>query len=810
MRFAAAVAVVGLCLACCDAKAVAGGGGGGGVQGDDCTVPIAISGLGTFGYTQTGATNSFPVGASCGGNNDIWFLWTCPADGNYVFDTCAGAPFDSLLGVFFSGCGLSIIACNDDGCNLNSRLETPQLTGGESYLVQISSFFPEEFTPFGVLTISDGVSTPPTGFGQSVPFVGSNDGLGRVAFEVFVQPGTNPFDLALQVSVNTSSLGGGVIQLADDGVVPDYFESDLVFSGDYSIPLGVTPGQYTVSFTVMDGQGRSSGGTFDVLITDEPTPLNDECETATPISGTGAFEYSVGLATTSPQNMPCDQMRSDIWFRWTCTESGGYIFSTCDGYNSLDTVMEVHAGECNALEVLGCDDNSCGGGKGSAGQAEVVLGDLVAGTVYTVRIGVAPFAFVQDGVFDLTIMPVSPSPPTGFSNTDPVPVLSDGASAVTITVFVTPGENPLSTGLSVTLDGSAFGLGMLTLLDDGVAPDQAADDLVFTTAFVVSSTVPAGFYFPEFAVSDAEMRSTTNLAFVQVVEPRGACCEGSSCQVRTANACASVGGVFLGHQAPCSPGEGYTIAPGGSPFENISTTGTRLSAIDGFDDFSTSVLLPFAFPFYQSLESTLFVSTNGFVTFEGAGTTTFSNTPIPTTEAPNAALYCLWDDWVNDNGIFVETRGTIGVDRRFIVQWNNIRQFGSGGPRGTFQLALFETGRVEYRYATIGADSFGDYTVGAESTNGLSGSQYPSHLLGSGNTSLELTFVPGTSACDANPCPVDFNNDGFVEPGDLDEFITAFFSDIPEENARCDFNNDGFVEPGDLDEFITAFFEGGC
>ncbi|MGQ0628209.1 MAG: PKD domain-containing protein [Phycisphaerales bacterium] len=57
-------------------------------------------------------------------------------------------------------------------------------------------------------------------------------------------------------------------------------------------------------------------------------------------------------------------------------------------------------------------------------------------------------------------------------------------------------------------------------------------------------------------------------------------------------------------------------------------------------------------------------------------------------------------------------------------------------------------------------------------------------------------------------CAVDFNNDGFVEPGDLDEFITAYFSTDELENARCDFNNDGFVEPGDLDEFITAFFEG--
>ncbi|MGQ0628299.1 MAG: PQQ-dependent sugar dehydrogenase [Phycisphaerales bacterium] len=58
------------------------------------------------------------------------------------------------------------------------------------------------------------------------------------------------------------------------------------------------------------------------------------------------------------------------------------------------------------------------------------------------------------------------------------------------------------------------------------------------------------------------------------------------------------------------------------------------------------------------------------------------------------------------------------------------------------------------------------------------------------------------------PSPTDFNGDGFVEPGDLDEFITAFFSDNEAERALTDFNGDGFVEPGDLDEFITSFFEG--
>ncbi|MGQ0627466.1 MAG: EF-hand domain-containing protein, partial [Phycisphaerales bacterium] len=75
-------------------------------------------------------------------------------------------------------------------------------------------------------------------------------------------------------------------------------------------------------------------------------------------------------------------------------------------------------------------------------------------------------------------------------------------------------------------------------------------------------------------------------------------------------------------------------------------------------------------------------------------------------------------------------------------------------------------------------------------------------------TVSDFTTNPPDNGPGVPYCLVDFNNDGFAEPGDLDEFITAYFSDDPMERARCDFNGDGFVEPGDLDEFITAFFEG--
>ena len=55
-------------------------------------------------------------------------------------------------------------------------------------------------------------------------------------------------------------------------------------------------------------------------------------------------------------------------------------------------------------------------------------------------------------------------------------------------------------------------------------------------------------------------------------------------------------------------------------------------------------------------------------------------------------------------------------------------------------------------------------------------------------------------------CPADFNRDGSLDPDDLADYITAFFSLPP--GAGSDFNNDGVTDPDDLADFITAFFNG--
>ncbi len=70
-----------------------------------------------------------------------------------------------------------------------------------------------------------------------------------------------------------------------------------------------------------------------------------------------------------------------------------------------------------------------------------------------------------------------------------------------------------------------------------------------------------------------------------------------------------------------------------------------------------------------------------------------------------------------------------------------------------------------------------------------------------GNAGFGFSFALGGPICRA-----DINNDGTVDPDDLSDFITGFFSTPPA--PQTDFNNDGTVDPDDLSDYITLFFQG--
>lgn len=61
----------------------------------------------------------------------------------------------------------------------------------------------------------------------------------------------------------------------------------------------------------------------------------------------------------------------------------------------------------------------------------------------------------------------------------------------------------------------------------------------------------------------------------------------------------------------------------------------------------------------------------------------------------------------------------------------------------------------------------------------------------------------------APTCPVDFNQDGFIDFFDYDDFVACFEVTSCPAGATADFNEDEFVDFFDYDAFVSAF-ESGC
>ena len=150
----------------------------------------------------------------------------------------------------------------------------------------------------------------------------------------------------------------------------------------------------------------------------------------------------------------------------------------------------------------------------------------------------------------------------------------------------------------------------------------------------------------------------------------------------------------------------YTFA-----FEDISGSGTRI--LNGTDESSVEISIPFLFQFYGGDYDQINISTNGLMSFGGAIT---SGVNVNTDFAPSPnvhAIYVLWDDWHfipnNDglgccsdaDGVYWEVKGTT-PNQRLIVQWNRAYGVTSSPESVTFEAILFEnTNRVVFQYQDV-------------------------------------------------------------------------------------------------------------
>src|SRR6185436_5101737 len=98
-----------------------------------------------------------------GSGSDVWYRFVAPFNGTLVAHLCAGANFDTVLGIW-NGCpqnGGSEIDCNHGSCGNSRSIEDVDITVSQEYWIRVAGWegTPGNFT----LTIVAAQSSGPTG-----------------------------------------------------------------------------------------------------------------------------------------------------------------------------------------------------------------------------------------------------------------------------------------------------------------------------------------------------------------------------------------------------------------------------------------------------------------------------------------------------------------------------------------------------------------------------------------------------------------------------------------------------------------------
>jgi hypothetical protein len=200
-------------------------------------------------------------------------------------------------------------------------------------------------------------------------------------------------------------------------------------------------------------------------------------------------------------------------------------------------------------------------------------------------------------------------------------------------------------------------------------------------------------------------------------------------------------------------GGNYAAAAIPFTFEDISTTGTVISGLDNQDDTSVNIPIGFSFPFYGTNYTSIFVSSNGLLTF-GSGNTEFTNADM-TADPTQAAIAPYWDDQILTSPpehVYMQTLGS-GANQRLDIQYS-VHYFSSGGTI-TYEAQLYADGRIQFNYQNLvglaGHDNGASATVGIKDvgTQGanrllLAFNNGPNAFVGTGQSTL-ISVSPGTS-----------------------------------------------------------------
>ncbi len=151
---------------------------------------------------------------------------------------------------------------------------------------------------------------------------------------------------------------------------------------------------------------------------------------------------------------------------------------------------------------------------------------------------------------------------------------------------------------------------------------------------------------------------------------------------------------------------------------DITGSGTPLNLSD--DGASSAIPLPFSFSFYGEEKTSVYVGSNGYLSFD-PNPTVFSNRPIPSSGSPDDFVAPFWDDLNPSAGGQVYY---LAEANRFVVSWVLVPFYAYPSYLLTFQAILYPDGRILFQYLNMTGDTaLQSATTGIENGDGTDGLQ---------------------------------------------------------------------------------------
>ena len=119
-----------------------------------------------------------------------------------------------------------------------------------------------------------------------------------------------------------------------------------------------------------------------------------------------------------------------------------------------------------------------------------------------------------------------------------------------------------------------------------------------------------------------------------------------------------------------------------------------MTALNGGDDSTRLVQLGFPFQYYGQTYTSAWVSTNGFVSFQGPAHLCCNGVPLE--QAQRNTIYGYWTDLISGGNPYYRTDSTSAL-----FGWYNTYEYGTQN-LNTFEIGLFSDGKIQFNFGTLG------------------------------------------------------------------------------------------------------------